>query len=298
MAGRCRRSCYPAGHGSKLLPRDRAPGGDRHLHRRGHQAHPLRRRPFALRAGSTADRRERLDAAEDDHRLYRRPQHHPHNRDARIRRCASAAGRMRDRLEHPLSRTGDPTGAARRDKLHDPQSMGRGIRVRAVAWLRFRHCDDQCWPSRNRTCRWRSFSSTSASNSVKLVSSLWFWRWSTFLPCAESAVAALGGGASRVCGRHGRCVLDNSTCSAVDRGVTMTPGGQPREADPRLITSAPSAPRSPTRSSAIVRWFAASAMSASTGTLSATPSPLIRKFLPRRYRRSCASPRWRCDTRN
>ena len=70
-----------------------AVGGDGHVHRRGHPAHPVRRRSPAVRARSAADRAERMDAGEDGHRVHRRAQHHARRRHARLRerrrRCRS-----------------------------------------------------------------------------------------------------------------------------------------------------------------------------------------------------------------
>ena len=48
------------------------------------------------------------------------------------------AAQCRHRLEHPLSRTGDRPRVARRDELHDPSSVGSGLRVRVAARIRLR----------------------------------------------------------------------------------------------------------------------------------------------------------------
>ncbi len=113
------------------------------VHRRGHPAHPVRRRSSAVRAGPAAHRGQRMDAGEDGHRLHRCAQHHARRCHARICRGAGAAAQCRDRLEHPFSRTGDRPRVARRDELHDPSPVGGGIRVRAAARIRLRHRADQ-----------------------------------------------------------------------------------------------------------------------------------------------------------
>ena len=44
----------------------------------------------------------------------------------------------RDRAEHPVPGSGDRAHVARGDELHDPPSVGGGVRVRPAAWIRLR----------------------------------------------------------------------------------------------------------------------------------------------------------------
>ena len=138
----------------------------------GHRAHPVRRRPSAVRARPAAHRAQRLDAGEDDHRLHGRAQHH-----ARASRPSAMSTRPRRRSKPrspsaSVSRAGDRPLVARRDELHHSPRRG---------WWRSRSgcCTGSASPRRSRppdcrggTCRSRSSPSTSASNWGSSASSL------------------------------------------------------------------------------------------------------------------------------
>ena len=56
-----------------------------------------------------------------------------------LRQRAAAAVERRDRSQHPLPGPRDRPHLARRVELHDPPSLGRGLRLRAPPRLRLRH---------------------------------------------------------------------------------------------------------------------------------------------------------------